>query len=352
MDQAVTHHQPIGFSGNTQKASHDDQHSLSLVSAFFCLILSISIDLHTNVPQMQTVVFQSPAPKLWGMLQNSQHEQIWQLNCGVWWCWGNACPPWHYCPGHNTNQSQHTGPKLWNICQVQWGHESSKGSGAVAGTFLATSGKTPSTRTYHQLAVTLHPYSPCRHADEPIHAAMQQYTDTLCTIQQQMNLGTSLLKDIPIFDGWDTMKLEDWYSNACLAVAKSCDLTHTSIHEALQAGKCWDDIRDILCLKLCNVSIHTYTLHFMEIQQRDNETLAAYVVHFKMKAKWCDFSSDTTTISIFVRVSGVHTTLQQRYMKRTSDLSKGHQTSVEAEHSTKGYSYLVTPYGEHDVEWW
>ena len=54
-----------------------------------------------------------------------------------------------------------------------------------------------------------------------------------------MNLTMCLLQDIPTFDGWDTMKLEDWLSDiemaadilkeshAHLAEAKSCGLTHT-----------------------------------------------------------------------------------------------------------------------------
>ena len=39
----------------------------------------------------------------------------------------------------------------------------------------------------------------------------------------------------------------------------------------------------------------------MEIQQRDNETLAAYVHQFKTEAKRCDFNSDTVPIHIFVK---------------------------------------------------
>ena len=39
----------------------------------------------------------------------------------------------------------------------------------------------------------------------------------------------------------------------------------------------------------------------MEIQQRGNKTLAAYVHQFKMEAKRCDFNSDTAAICIFVK---------------------------------------------------
>ena len=131
--------------------------------------------------------------------------------------------------------------------------------------------------------------------DGPIHITVQQYTDTKCTTQQQMNL-TPSFQDIPLFDGCDTTKLEDWISDietaadivkerhACLAEAKSCGLILTLGLKALQTGKCWDNVQDILHLKLCNANIHTYTSCFMEIQQRDNETLTDFFLHFKVEA--------------------------------------------------------------------
>ena len=155
--------------------------------------------------------------------------------------------------------------------------------------------------------------SPCMPVNKPLHTAMQQCIDSLCTTQQQMNLTTALLQGIPTFHGWDTTKLGDWLSNietaaiilkercACLTEAKSFGLTHTLVCEALYSEKCRNDIRDILHLKHCNVNIHTYTSHFMETQQRDNETLAAYVHHFKMETKRSDFNSDTANIHIFVK---------------------------------------------------
>ena len=39
----------------------------------------------------------------------------------------------------------------------------------------------------------------------------------------------------------------------------------------------------------------------MEIQQKENETLAAYIHHFKTAAKWCTFNNDTAAICIFVK---------------------------------------------------
>ena len=43
-------------------------------------------------------------------------------------------------------------------------------------------------------------------------------------------------------------------------------LTHTLITEALDLGKWWDDIKDILHLKLYNCDIHTSVSYFIEIQ--------------------------------------------------------------------------------------
>ena len=92
----LTYHKLTGFRDNTQKASHNDQHSLCLVSAFFCLILSISIVLHTNIQQLQTVIFQSPAPQLQETSQNLQHyNKVWGSSYHVQWHQGNTCTQWH-----------------------------------------------------------------------------------------------------------------------------------------------------------------------------------------------------------------------------------------------------------------
>ena len=93
-----------------------------------------------------------------------------------------------------------------------------------------------------------------------------------------------------------------------LAQAKSKGLTRTLITEALTSGKCWDDIKDLLCLKLCNSDIHTSVSCFMEIQQKENESLSAYIRHFKREAKRCNFTNSATTIQIFVKgLKNAHT---------------------------------------------
>ena len=74
-------------------------------------------------------------------------------------------------------------------------------------------------------------------------------------------------------------------SHAKPAKAKSRGLTYTLVMEAINLEKSWDDIKDLLRLRLCNANIHTYTSHLMGIQQQENESLAAYIHRFKTEAK-------------------------------------------------------------------
>ena len=107
-------------------------------------------------------------------------------------------------------------------------------------------------------------------SEEPVHKTKQAYTNTLHTTQRESNITTTMLQDIPAIDGQDSSKLKDWFmdletatdilieSFTCLAKAKSHSLTHTLICEAIQTGKCWNEIKGILRLKLYNANIHTY----------------------------------------------------------------------------------------------
>ena len=52
---------------------------------------------------------------------------------------------------------------------------------------------------------------------------------------------------------------------------------------------------------LNNTSRHTYTSRFMEIQQKDSETLTAYIHRFKKEAKHCDFDLLPAKIRIFLK---------------------------------------------------
>ena len=120
-------------------------------------------------------------------------------------------------------------------------------------------------------------------------------------------------KDITVFNGNDSTQLEDWLvdigtavdlsaeSRTKLAQAKSKGLTLTLITEALTSGKFWDDIKDLLHLKICNSDIHTSVSHFMEIQQKEKESLVTYIQHFKRGVKRCNITNSTATIRISVK---------------------------------------------------
>ena len=135
----------------------------------------------------------------------------------------------------------------------------------------------------NQLTLRLCPLS------EPTEKVLDNYTDTLCNAQKKTSLESSLLQDIPTLNGQDSSQLEDWLtdietaseftgdSRTKLAQAKSRGLVRILISEALTSPKTWEEIKDYLHLKISNADIHTSINHFMDIQQSDKESLAAYV---------------------------------------------------------------------------
>ena len=148
----------------------------------------------------------------------------------------------------------------------------------------------------NRLTLTLHLSAP----PESLGEVLQQYTHILCTAQKKTSFVNTLFQDITIFNGNDSSQLEDWFidiktasdltskSRTKLAQAKSRGLTCTLISEALSSNKTWDEIKDSLCLKICNLDIHMSISHFMEIQQKEKESLAAYIHRFKRKGKPTD----------------------------------------------------------------
>ena len=131
----------------------------------------------------------------------------------------------------------------------------------------------------HNLSIALH-QPPLPTPTEPFREVIWQYTDTLCTTQKQSNLMNSLLQEIAVFNEHDCTKLEAWLtdietaadltngSKAKLTKVKLRGLMHTLVTKAITLNKSWDEIKDLLGIKLCNIDIHTYTSHFMEIQQQ------------------------------------------------------------------------------------
>ena len=93
-----------------------------------------------------------------------------------------------------------------------------------------------------------------------------------------------------------------------MAQAKSKGLTCTLISEAQDLDKSWEEIKDLLCLKIFNLDIHTLVSHFMEIQQKEKGSLAAYIHRFKRETKTCNFTKNGATIHIFVKgLKNAHT---------------------------------------------
>ena len=107
-------------------------------------------------------------------------------------------------------------------------------------------------------------------------------------------LSISVLNDIDTFDGKQGHKLDDWLSDVenaaaiveedevVVAKGKARGLARDLIKE--HENQPWPHIKEQLCNRLNNASIHTYTSRFMEIQQKDSETLTAYIHRFKKEA--------------------------------------------------------------------
>ena len=160
------------------------------------------------------------------------------------------------------------------------------------------------------------------------------YMEILCTTQKQTTFANTLIQDIPTFNGSDWTQLDDWLidiettadltdeSRTKLAQAKSKGLTCTLIMETITLGKNWEEIKDLLHLKICNSDIHTSISCFMDIQQKDNESLAAYIHRFKREAKRCNFTNNAATIRIFIKgLKNTHTLAARVYEKGPQTLT-------------------------------
>ena len=124
-------------------------------------------------------------------------------------------------------------------------------------------------------------------------------------------LSISVLNDINTFDDKQGHKLDDWLTDVenaaaiveedevVVAKGKARGLARDLIKE--HENQPWPHIKEQLCNHLNNTSIHTYTSRFMEIQQKDSETLTAYIHRFKKEAKHCDFDSHPAKIRIFLK---------------------------------------------------
>ena len=124
-------------------------------------------------------------------------------------------------------------------------------------------------------------------------------------------LSILVLNDIDTFDGKQGHKLDDWLADVenaaaiveedevVVAKGKVRGLARDLIRE--HESQPWHHIKEQLRNCLINASIHIYTSRFMEIQQKDSETLTAYIHRFKKEAKHCDFDSHPAKIRIFFK---------------------------------------------------
>ena len=107
-----------------------------------------------------------------------------------------------------------------------------------------------------------------------------------------------------------------------LAEAKSKELIYTLLSEALCSNKTWDEIKDSLHLKICKSDIHTSISHYMEIQQKEKKSLAAYIHRFKREANRCNFINNAAMIWIFINgLRNAHTLATQVYEKEPQNLA-------------------------------
>ena len=69
------------------------------------------------------------------------------------------------------------------------------------------------------------------------------------------------------------------------------------------------------------MDIHTSVSRFMEIQQKEKESLAAYIHQFKRETKRCNFNNNAAKIQIFIKgLRNAHTLATQLYEKGPQSL--------------------------------
>ena len=141
-------------------------------------------------------------------------------------------------------------------------------------------------------------------------------------------------------------------SRTKLAQAKSKGLTHTLITEALTSCKCWDDIKDLLCLKICNSDIHTFVSHLWKYSRKRRNLSQAHIHHFKRGAKRCNFTNSTATIRVFVKDSEMRTCQPLEFMKGTADSCRYYKGSWEtSSHTTTNNNSKTIINSECQVPW-
>ena len=100
---------------------------------------------------------------------------------------------------------------------------------------------------------------------------------------------------------------------------------------------------DLLHLRLCNSDIHISVSCFMEIQQKEKESLAAYIHCFKREAKRCNFTNSAATIRIYLKgLTNAHTLATRVYEKGPQTLADA-ISKVEKHQAAKKLTATLLP---------
>ena len=82
----------------------------------------------------------------------------------------------------------------------------------------------------------------------------------------------------------------------------------------------------------------------MDIQQKEKESLAAYIHHFKREASRCKFNNDTTTIRIFIKgLKNAHTLATRVYEKGPQSLADAIREVEKLQAAQQLTSTLIPP---------
>ena len=125
---------------------------------------------------------------------------------------------------------------------------------------------------------------------------------------------------------------------ACLTEAKSCSLTHTLFCNLFQVEKGLDDFKNLPHL---NFSMWPYTHTH---QKGTMKFWHAMNTDLYQKTRGMILTVTLLPCTSLLMVTRTQITLQQRSMKRTPNLIRGHQISQKVWHGTRGYSHSYIPY--------
>ena len=89
--------------------------------------------------------------------------------------------------------------------------------------------------------------------------------------------------------------------------------------EAINSEKSWEEIKDLLRLKLCSTNIHTHTSCFMDIQQQEKKSLAAYIHQFKLNPRDAISQMMLPLLGFCKGIKNAHSLATHIYDKKTSN---------------------------------